>query len=268
MFFKNKVAVITGSSQGIGRATAIELLKSGASVMLNGRNEERLKLTEIELKKFDKNLASFCGDVSNPDEAMALIKRTIQVFNKIDILINNAGISMRGNIVDLSPSVYKSVFDINVLGVMNVTIPSLPHIRETNGSIVFISSVAGIRGLPGYSAYSSSKMALRAIAESLRIEEAKSNIHIGLMLVGFTDVEFEKKSLDSDGRLIRIKDRAKFKPQPVKKVALHILENIKKRKFKTTLTSIGKLNGFLQSLLPTLVEKILIRSNEKIKRIS
>lgn len=268
MFFENKVVVITGSSQGIGKATAIEFLKRGASVMLNGRNEERLKLAVSELKEISQNVSSFCGDVSIPEEAESLVKRALQVFNKIDFLINNAGISMHGDIVELKSTVYKSVFDVNVLGVMNVTIPALPYIRKTKGSIVFISSIAGIRGLPGYSAYSSSKMALQAIAESLRIEEAKSNIHIGLIRVGFTNIEFEKKTLDANGELIRIKDRSRFKPQPVDKVALDILNNIKKRKFKTTLSFIGILNGFLQSVVPAVVEKILIRSNERIKKIS
>jgi dehydrogenase/reductase SDR family protein 7B len=268
MDFNNKVVIITGSSQGIGKVTAIELLKRGASVMLNGRDAERLKLAEIELKVISSNVSSFCADISDSIAAASLIEETLKVFDKIDILINNAGISMRGAIADLKPSVYKSVFDINVLGVMNVTIPALPHIRKSNGSIVFISSIAGIRGLPGYSAYSSSKMALRAIVESLRIEEAKSNVHIGLMLVGFTAIEFEKKTLAPDGSMISIKDRARFKPQSMEKVALEILKNIKKRKFKSTLTPIGILNAFLQVLFPSLVENILIRSNESIKKMS
>lgn len=266
--FQDKVAIITGSSQGIGKATAIELVKNGASVVLNGRNQERLSQAENEIKALGGNVLAICGDVSIASDAKDLIDKTIATFGRLDILINNAGVSMRGDMSDLNPEVFKKVFETNVYGVVNLTIPAMPHIKKTKGSIVFISSLAGIRGLPGLSAYCASKMSLRAIAESIRIEEAKSKIHVGLIFVGITEIEFDKKTIAADGSMITISDRSKFKVQSTESVAKAILKNIRKRKFRTTLTGIGKLNAFMQPLMPNIVEKILIRSIDKIRKRS
>ena len=266
--FQDKIAIITGSSRGIGKATAIELVKNGATVVLNGRNQERLTEAENEIKALGGNVLTICRDVSIPKEAKELVDETITAFGRLDILVNNAGVSMRGDMAELNPEVFKTVFETNVFGVANLCIPALPHIKKSHGSIVFVSSLAGIRGLPGYSAYCSSKMALRAIAESLRIEEAKSKIHVGLIFVGFTEIEFEKKTIAADGSLITIKDRSKFKVQSTESVAKAIVKNIQKRNFRTTLTGIGKLNAFMQPLMPDIVEKILIHFVDKIKNRS
>jgi len=266
--FQDKVAIITGSSKGIGKATAIELVKNGASVVLNGRNQERLTQAENEIKALGGKVLTVCCDVSIPNQAKNLVNKTIETFGKLDILINNAGVSMRGDFSDLNPEVFKTVFETNVFGVVNPTIPALPHIKKSHGSIVFVSSLAGIRGLPGLSAYCSSKMTLRAIAESIRIEEINSKIHVGLIFVGITEIEHEKKTIAADGSLITIKDRSNFKVQTSSSVAKAILKNIRKRKFRTTLTGIGKLNAVMQPIMPGLVEKIIIHSINKIKKRS
>lgn len=266
--FQDKVAIITGSSTGIGKATAIELVKNGASVVLNGRNQERLTKAENEIKALGGKVLAVCCDVSDPKQAKELVDKTIETFGKLDILINNAGVSMRGDFADLDPDVYKTVFDINVLGSVNPTIPAMPHIKKSKGSIVFVSSLAGIRGLPGNSAYCSSKMALRAIAESIRIEEAESKIHVGLILVGITEIEKGKTTIGADGSLITLKDRSNLNVQSTTQVANAILRNIRKRKFRTTLTGIGKLNALMQSILPDLVEKVLILSIDRIRKRS
>lgn len=261
--FQDKVALITGSSSGIGKATAIEMSKQGASIVLNGRNKEKLIKVEEQIKNHGGNVTSFCCDISIPSDAKELLEFSIKSFGKLDILINNAGVSMRGNFSELKPEVFKTVFETNVLGTANISIPALPYIKESNGSIVFISSVAGIRGLPNNSAYSSSKMALRAIAESIRIEETNSNIHVGLIYVGITEIEKDKKTIGADGSLISLQDRSRFKVQSLDQVANSIIKNIKKRKFRTTLTKMGWLNAFLQPIVPDLVERILIHTIKK-----
>ena len=122
-----------------------------------------------------------------------------------------------------------------------------------------------IRGLPGLSAYCSSKTALRTIAESIRIEEAKSGLHVGLIQVGITEIEFDKQTIGANGELQTISDRSKFKVMSMESVAKSIIKNIQKRKFISTLTGIGKLNAIMQTLMPNLLEKILIKSIDKIK---
>lgn len=263
--FQDKVILITGSSSGIGKATAIELSKLGASVVLNGRNNDKLLKVEEQIRSCGGKVASYCCDISNPIFSKNLLDFTLKSFGKLDVLINNAGVSMRGNFSELNPKVFKSVFDINVLGAVNVSIPALEYIKQTQGSIVFISSVAGIRGLPNNSAYSSSKMALRAIAESIRIEESNSNIHVGLVFVGITEIEKDKMTIGADGSPVSLQYRSGSKAQSLIQVANSIIKNIEKRKFRTTLTRLGKINAFLQPIVPDLVERILINSGKQVK---
>ena len=260
-----KVAIVTGSSRGIGKAIAIELAKKGVSIVLNGRDSSRLEQATKELKKIHNNVISVCCDVSIADQSKDLVGQALKMFGKLDILINNVGVSMRGNVADLNPEVYKTVFGSNVLGAINPTISALKELRKTQGSLIFISSLAGIRGLPYLSAYSSSKMALRAIAESIRIEEKQNNIHVGLILVGITQIEHNKETISSDGTKIVLKNRDSSKVDSTQRVAEKVINNIQKRKFITTLTPIGKLNKFLQARFPMLVEKIILRNLDKFK---
>ena len=260
---KGKVAVITGSGRGIGKAIAVEFAKQGVSVVLNGRNEDRLKETETLIREITPDVIYFCCDVSDAENSRKLIQAAIDRFGRLDILVNNVGISMRGNMAELDPLVYRKVFESNVYGTVNPTIPAIPHLRKTKGSIVFISSLAGIRGLPGLSAYCSSKMSLRAIAESLRIEEKKHGIHVGLIQVGVTEIEHNKETISADGSLKLLETRNKAKVQTTEQVALAVIKNIKKRKFISTLTALGKLNNFLQARFPLLVEKIILNNLHK-----
>lgn len=266
--FKNKVAVITGSSRGIGKAIAVELAKEGAKIVLNGRNQQRLDEAREEILKHTENVIDVCCDVSDIDAGKILIEKAIEAFGQLDILVNNVGVSMRGNVAELKPEVFQSVFSSNLYGTVNPTIPAIPELRKTKGSIVFISSLAGIRGLPGLSAYCSSKMALRAVAESIRIEEHKHKIHVGLIYVGITEIEHNKETIAADGSMKILKDRQKGKVDSTEKVAKTVLKNISKRKFITTLTRIGKVNKYLQPRMPMLVEKIILKNLHKFEEKS
>lgn len=261
--FTGKVAIITGSSRGIGKAIAMELANKGALVVLNGRNPERLAAAEQQLKAIHQQVLAVCSDVSTVQGCRELISQAVERFGKIDILVNNVGVSMRGRVADLNPEVFKTVFESNVLGTVYPTIPAIPYLRQTKGSIVFISSLAGIRGLPGLSAYSSSKMALRAIVESIRLEEATHRIHVGLVLAGVTDIEPGKETIAADGSMRMLASRKDRSVQSPGQVAKAVIENIRYRKFYSVLTPLGKINSFLQSLFPLLVERIILANLHK-----
>ncbi len=263
-----KVAIITGSSRGIGKAIAIKLAQEGASIVLNGRNQERLDDTQKVIEKITPNVISFQCDVSDSEASKDLVNSVIEKFGRLDILVNNVGVSNRGTVEESNPEVFKRVFESNVLGSVNPTIPALPHIKKNKGSLVFISSLAGIRGLPNLGAYCSSKMALRAIAESIRIEEHESKIHVGLIYVGITEIEHKKESIAADGTAVVLQDRGDKKVQSMDYVAKKVFQNIKKRKFITTLSGVGKLNAFLQPRFPWLVEKIIIKASKKFEERS
>ncbi len=263
-----KVAVITGSSRGIGKAIAIDLANQGASIVLNGRNESRLTEAKAELLKVHDNVITVCCDVSKKEAGEQLIKEAVSKFGRLDILVNNVGVSSRGKVADLNPEVFESVFSSNLMGTVNPTIPAIPELRKTQGSIVFISSLAGIRGLPVLSAYCSSKMALRAIAESIRIEEKEHNIHVGLIYVGITEIEHNKEAIASDGSMVTLNDRDNKKVQSTAYVAKKVSRNINKRKFITTLTGIGKLNAFMAPRFPLLVERLILKNLHKFEEKS
>lgn len=261
--FQGKVAVITGSNRGLGKAIASELARLGAAVVLNGRDQAKLTEAEDEIRKINPQVFGVCCDVSTISGGQLLIERTISKFGRIDILVNNAGISMRGKLVDLKPEVCKSVIETNLLGSVYATIPAIRHLRLTEGSIVFISSVAGIRGLPSLSVYSSSKMALRAVAESIRIEEYRYKLHVGLIYVGPTEIDEGKSVFAADGTEIALNPRSGKGVQSKETVARAVVENISKRKFLTVLTSMGKLNAFLQPRFPMFVERLILKNLKK-----
>lgn len=258
--FEGKVAVVTGSGRGIGRAIAAALASEGASVVLNGRDTGRLEDAENEIRKITSKVKCVSCDLSEPAGGQFLIDETIKAFGRLDILVNNVGVSMRGNFADLNPEVFRMMFESNVFSAVNVTIPAIRHLRETRGSIVFISSVAGIRGLPFVSAYCSSKMALRALAESIRIEESGHGLHVGLIYVGYAENDPGKETVSADGSMIALQPRTGRGLLSKEAVAKAVISNISNRRFITTLSFLGKINAAIQPVFPGLVEMLLIRN--------
>jgi len=258
--FQNKVAIVTGSSRGIGREIALSLGLEGATIVLNGRDEARLKAVSQELNALGIVNAYFTGDISNLEEAKALILFTHDKFGQIDLLINNVGISSRGYIADLHPSVIEQVFKSNVFGTMYPTHFALPYLRQTKGQIVFISSLAGIHGLPGLAPYSASKMALTAFVEALRIEEKANGVHVGLLQVAMTEIVHNKEVLAADGSKQQLAARKKGKVLSMEEVAADCLLLLRNRRYKKTQTMMGMLNRMLNSISPRLIEWILLKN--------
>ncbi|NQU52340.1 MAG: SDR family oxidoreductase [Bacteroidetes bacterium] len=261
--WKDKVVIITGSSLGIGKKLAIEIGNKGGKIVLNARNKERLKAFENELKSCGIRAISYSGDISKNEDCVALFNYTISKFNRVDILINNAGIASVGNIEEVKPDVFQKVIDVNLMGSVFMTKAVLPEIKQNRGSIMFIGSIAGIHGLPAYSSYSCSKMALTAFAESLKIELNNTGVHVGLAYLGFTENDPKKTFLDQNGKLVPQPARNKIKQVPVGRVAFRIMKMIEKRKFKSTFTLLGKLNNFLNRINPYLVHQILLSQYQK-----
>lgn len=265
--FRDKVAIITGSSMGIGKAVAAILAKQGAKVVLNGRNQEKLNATTQELTERGYNIVNVQGDISNEHDCSRLIATTIERFGRIDILINNAGVSMRGEVQELSPDLINTVFQINTIGPFMLSQMVLPHLKKTKGSIVFVSSLAGLRGLPHLSGYSASKMALTALAESLRVEHLKDGIHIGLVYAGYTEIEKGKTTLNAEGQPVRLDERTGNLQHTIDEVAEKIVYHIAKRKKQTVIGVTGYLYAFLVKQFPSLTERILSHQHIKMTKI-
>ncbi|MCR9098831.1 MAG: SDR family oxidoreductase [bacterium] len=261
MDWNNKVVLITGSSIGIGRELAAQLLDKGARVVLNARNAGRLSQT---LQAFQEQgyqgIAAVPGDVSKPADCARLVEAAQQHFGRLDVVVNNAGISAEGDVGELSPEVFRKVTEVNYLGSVYVTQQALPYLRQNRGTVFFVSSIAAFRGLPGHAVYSASKVALKTLSEALRVEEERHGVHVGIAFVGFTENDPQKAIYDKDGVLIPQPARDFVRQEPVGGVAARIIRMIERREARRIFTLLGKLNGFANLFMPAVAGRILRRS--------
>ncbi len=260
---KDKVAIVTGSSQGIGKAIAIALAKKGAKVVLNGRNADKLTKAKLELFELGFEVLAVPADVGNYQDCENLINEVIDEYGQLDILINNAGIAMEGSIANTVPEVFEKVFHTNILGVLFPTKAALPYLKESKGSVVFTGSIAGYMGLPNYSAYSASKMSLTALVQSLKIELAGTGVHVGINYVGFAENDADKTYFDADGNVKIMPVREQFKRMPLAEVANYFVTGIEKQKYKQTLSFIGKVTRIMHQYFPAFFEWAMIRKHKK-----
>jgi short-subunit dehydrogenase len=254
--FKGKVAIITGSSQGIGKATAIALCKQGASVVLNGRNTEKLYHTEAELRRMGYTVHAVQGDITSIEDCQRLVNETLVHFGRLDILINNGSLTMQEKITRIEPEVFAQVHTSNSLGAVYPTLAALPHLQASGGSIILISSLAGLHGMPSAAAYSMGKMALTAWWQSLKIELRQTPIHVGICYLGFTENEAEKRMVTAEGKLIPVPRRPAFFQQSREKVAAEICAMIRYKKSKLVLSPLGKITAWMIRFFPRTVLSI------------
>jgi short-subunit dehydrogenase len=256
-FFNNKVVVITGGSDGIGKALIEILIPLGAKVATCGRNHD--KLYNLQMRYSNVLLHTMAVDVSNEQECRRFIESTIETFGGIDILINNAGISMRSLFNDAETGVVRKLMEVNFFGAMYCTKFALPSILERKGTVVGVSSIAGYRGLPGRSGYSASKFALQGWLEALRTELLESGVHIMWVCPGFTASNIRNAALNSVGQAQGESPLEEGKLMSSQECARHILRAIEKRKRTLVLTFTGKTTVFINRFFPSLADKLTHR---------
>lgn len=261
----DKVVIITGASSGIGKALAFAFGQEGAKVVITGRREDALKSVSDELTQAGINNLSVVADVSIAEDNEKVITETIKTYGKIDILINNAGISMRALFEDCELSVMRTLMEINFFGTVYATKYALPYIKASKGSIVGISSIAGYRGLPVRAGYSASKFAMNGFLEALRTELLHSGVHVLTACPGFTASNIRMASLGADGTNKGDSMRDEGKMMSSEEVAQHILKAVKQRKRDLVLTGQGKLTVFLNKWLPGLMDKMVYNTLAKEK---
>lgn len=192
---KSKVVVITGGSSGIGKALADAALQRGARVAVCSRSLD--KLSSI----FEKSDSLFCfgADVSKEADCKDFIEAVVQHWGGVDVLINNAGISMRALFEDVDLSVIKELMDVNFWGTVYCTKFALPSILKRKGVIAGVSSIAGYRGLPGRTGYAASKFAMQGFLESLRTELLHTGVHVMWVSPGFIASNIRNVARSKDG---------------------------------------------------------------------
>jgi dehydrogenase/reductase SDR family protein 7B len=254
---KDKVVIITGGSSGIGKAMALEFGLRKAKILITGRNKQELDNVVSEIGDQGVTIIGVQADVSKEEDNKRMAEAAMREFGRIDILINNAGISMRALFEEVDLDVVKKVMDINFYGVLYATKYCLPEVKKNKGSIVGISSVAGYRGLPGRTGYSASKFALNGFLEVLRTELLKTGVHVLTACPGFTASNIRKRSLTKDGTTQGDSPRNEQKMMTAEECALHIYNATLKRKRTLVLTTQGKLAVFLNKWLPGLADKMV-----------
>lgn len=263
--FHNKVAIITGSGSGIGKATAFLFCKNGIKVMLNGRDENKIKKVANELISYGYRVSFFTGDITDYQTCTELVSHTIKTFGKINFLVTNASISMNARFDEMRPELFKKVLDSNIYGAIMPVFASLNFLKLTKGSVVFIGSLAGVYGMPTASAYSAGKMALTAVQQSLRAELHSSGVHVGILYVGFTENDNDKKLMSSNGSWKPVPKRPRLLLHTQSKVASSVLLMVKRRLNKKTLSVNGKFLTFLSRVAPEILGLLTIVSQKRKK---
>lgn len=254
---KSKVAVITGASSGIGKSLALCFANAGYAVVISGRNQQRMKEVQDQIEKEGGKAICVMTDVSKEADCKRLIDESIAAFGQLDVLINNAGMSMRALFEKTELSVIRQLMDINFWGTVYCSKFALPYLLQSKGSIVGISSIAGKKGLPGRTGYSASKFAMEGFLETLRTENLKKGLHVLIACPGFTASNIRQSALSADGSSQGESPRDEKKMMQPEEVAGRILQAVVKRKRDLVMSSDGKLTVFLNKFFPSLMDKIV-----------
>ncbi|TAE84122.1 MAG: SDR family oxidoreductase [Bacteroidetes bacterium] len=254
---KNKTIIITGASSGIGEATAYAFASRGANLVLASRNIDKLEIVANACRKLGVEAISILCDVGKEEDCKRLIAETIHKFGKIDVLVNNAGISMRAMLNECSIEVIKQVMDINFWGSVYCTKHALPYLLQRKGSVISVSSVSGIVGLPARTGYSASKFALDGFMQSLRIETLHQGLHVGIVYPGYTASNIRNAALNKDGKPQQESPLNENKLMPASKVADTIVKLAVKRKRQKILTNLGHLSKWLNTFFPSWVDRMV-----------
>jgi short-subunit dehydrogenase len=239
--------LVTGASQGIGRAIAVEAAKRGCKVLASARSADLLDELAKEVRSAGGTLETIASDITKPADRQAMLDAAKKHFGGLDVLVNNAGIGATGHFMDSEPQVLRDIFETNYFAVCELTRLFIPVLKQgTTPEIVNISSVVARRAYPARSLYSSSKFALAGWSEAIRAELAKDGIDVLVVNPGLTQTNFSKNMLESKAKVSLDHKRGMTSEE----VAAATLDAMRKGKSEITLTLQGKMLVFVTRFFP------------------
>jgi short-subunit dehydrogenase len=259
--FRDRVVIVTGASEGIGRALALELARAGAKLVLAARDAGRLESAAAECRAAGADAAVVPTDVADEQACRALVDAAVARHGRLDVLVNNAGITMWSRFEELaSLDVFEHLMRVNFLGAVYLTRYALPHLRAMRGQVVAIASLAGLTGVPERTAYAASKHALIGFCESLRIELAGSGVDVTIVAPDFVVTEIHRRALGPDGRPLGVTPMREQKLMTAEECARLALAAIARRD-RLCITSLrGKLGRWIKLVAPGVIDRIAARA--------
>jgi len=253
-----KTIIVTGASEGIGRALAIKLSQAGAKLMLAARNLERLQQLADEL---DGDVCIYACDVSDQAQCKALVAATLERYQCLDIVVNNAGITMWGRFDEMQDlAIFERMLQVNYLGAVYLSHAALPALKASKGSIATIASLAGLTGVPYRTGYSASKHAVVGFFDSLRIELKDDGVDVTVVCPDFVITETHKRAIGTDGKALGATPMNENKLMTAEQCAALCLDAISGRQ-RLLITSLrGRLGRWFKLLIPGLIDHIADRA--------
>jgi NAD(P)-dependent dehydrogenase (short-subunit alcohol dehydrogenase family) len=227
---RDKVALITGGSSGIGRGTALRLAGFGTRVVVAARQKDALEQVAAEAAAQGGNVLTVPTDVTDAEQCRRAVEAAVERFGRLDVLVCSAGLSMRTYFADSDLAAMERVMRVNFFGTLYMTYHALPHVKRTRGSLVAISSLTGRRGIPSYALYGASKFAVQGLYDALRLELRPDGVHVGVVSPGFVDTPLRERVLGPDGQPWATPPDPPFRIWPVEKCVDRVVRLIVKRR--------------------------------------
>jgi short-subunit dehydrogenase len=262
----DQVIVITGASEGIGRALSLAFATQKPKLVLAARNETRLNELEAAIESMGARALVVTTDITDQDACRKLIEATISEWNRLDVLVNNAGRTMWTTLEDITDtSILEQLMRINYLGAAYCTYYALPHLKKSKGRIVAVSSITGLSGVPTRTAYAASKHALFGFFDSLRIELLDTGVTVTMIAPDFVLSEIHRRALGSDGKPLGKSPMQEEKIMTAEKCAALIVKAIENRERLLVTSLRGKLGRWVKMFAPGMIDKVTAKAIQKKK---
>jgi short-subunit dehydrogenase len=253
--------ILTGASEGIGRALALELAARGARLALAARDRERLETLAQECRARGGEARALPTDVTSQQDCEWLVNETVTAFGGIDVLVHNAGITMWSRFDALTDfSIFERIMEVNYFAPVRLTALALPHLKQSRGLLVAVASLAGLTGVPERSGYAASKHAMIGFFDSLRIELDGSGVDVSVVAPDFVVSEIHKRAIGPNGEPLGESPMVKTKIMTAEDCARRIVRAIERRERQVLMSTRGRLGRWLKLIAPSLIDRIAAKA--------